>query len=294
MQFLKKTNIDFLGLKSIAFIISLVLVILSLSLLLVKKPSFGIDFTGGSLIHLKFEVPPSTAKLRQALDQIGIKECSIQKFGGSKIVIIRVKSLNREEGIADKISSGISEEIPGVVFEVLRTEMVGPAVGSYLKEKAVKAFIFAFIGMIMYVAWRFKGGIWGFAAVIALIHDVIVTFGILNFLGVTIDLTVVAALLTLAGYSINDSIVVYDRIRENIRLHYKKPLMEVINMSINSTLSRTVITSGTTLMVIVAILLKGGAVLYGFSVTLFAGIIIGTYSSVFVASPLVYSWHNQK
>ncbi len=294
MQFLKKTDINFLSKRKIAFIISATLVILSIVFLFIKSPNWGIDFTGGTLVHLKFKEPVSTKELRNILEKGGIDECSIQRFRNSKVIIVTIKKAHKGSEVADKVSKVIKEASADMEFEVLRKEMVGPAVGTYLKEKAVKAFIFAFVGMIIYIAWRFKGGIWGFAAVIALVHDVIITFGVLNYFGITINLPVVAALLTLAGYSINDSIVIYDRIRENIRIHYKKRLGEIINSSINSTLSRTIITSGTTLIVVIGLFLKGGEVLHGFSTALLVGIIVGTYSSIFVASPLVYVWQKKE
>ncbi len=294
MKILKNTNIDFLGKRKIAFIVSIAFTVLSLSFLFIKAPNWGIDFTGGSLVHIKFDGAMPTKSLRGMLERGGINECDIQRFRDSRIVILRIKKAYGEGNMMDVISEVILKEAPGLKFEILRNEMVGPAVGSYLREKAVKAFLFAFVGMILYIAWRFKGGMWGIAAVIALVHDVIITFGFLNYFGITIDLPVVAALLTLAGYSINDSIVIYDRIRENMRIHYKKRLGEIINLSINSTLSRTIITSGTTLVVVIGLFLKGGEVLHGFSFALLIGIIIGTYSSIFVASPLVYVWQNKK
>lgn len=294
MQFLKNTKIRFLSKRKEAFAISIVLILLSVIFLIIKKPNWGIDFTGGTLVHLKFEKSIQISDLREALIKGELPEPSIQSFRNSNVVIIRIKKIKEEANISEKISDIIQSDFPGIGFSVMRNEMVGPAVGSYLRETAVKAFIFAFVAMVIYIAIRFKGGIWGFAAVIALIHDVIITFGILNILGVTMDLPVIAALLTLAGYSINDTIVIYDRIRENIRIHYKKKLSEIIDQSINSTLSRTIITSGTTLAVVISILLKGGEVLYGFAMALFIGIIVGTYSSIFVASPLIYVWQNKK
>jgi preprotein translocase subunit SecF len=294
MQFLKNTKINFLGKRKAAFVFSILMVSLSVVYLFIKPPNWGIDFTGGSLVHFRFEKDIPTGQLRNMLEKGGMAESSIQKFKSSNITIIRVKKSYGASDVPQQVSRAIEQELPGVGFEVLRNEMVGPAVGSYLRETAVKAFIFAFAAMIIYIALRFKGGIWGFAAVIALVHDVIITFGIINFLGITIDLPVIAALLTLAGYSINDSIVIYDRIRENVKLHYKKKLGDIINSSINSTLSRTIITSGTTLAVVVALFLKGGEVLHGFSTALLFGIIIGTYSSIFVASPLVYVWQRKK
>jgi preprotein translocase SecF subunit len=293
MQVLKNTKIDFLGKRKLAMGLSGLLIVLSIVFLFIKSPKWGIDFTGGSLVHLKFKQTPPVKELRKVLEEEGIEDSSIQKFRKTGVVIIRVKKEYSRDGATDRIDKALRKGLGDIKFDILRSEMVGPAVGSYLKEKAVKAFIFAFVGMIIYVAWRFKGGIWGLAAVLALVHDIIITFGVLNYAGVTISLPVVAALLTLAGYSINDSIVVYDRIRENIKLHYKKPLEEIINHSINSTLSRTIITSGTTLAVVLALFFKGGEVLHGFSLVLLVGIVIGTYSSIFIASPLVYAWQTK-
>lgn len=292
MQILRNTNINFINQRKFSFVLSGVLVILSVVLMFIKPPRWGIDFTGGSLIHLKFVEAPSEGDLRMALENGGIPKAGIQRFGKSQVMIVKIKGEVHEE-VAKDVDGIIKAQLPGMEFEILRSEMIGPVVGEMIKEKAVKAFILAFIGMIIYVTFRYKGGIWGLAAIIALIHDVIITFGVLNFFGATIDLPVMAGLLTLAGYSINDTIVIYDRIRENIRLHYKMPLGEVINKSINETLSRTIVTSGTTLVVVLALFFKGGEVLHGFSLALLSGVIIGTYSSVSIASSLVYIWQTR-
>ncbi len=292
MRFLRNISIDFLGKKSITYIFSVIVVVSSIVVTFTNKPRWGIDFTGGSLIHMEFKTPPDIAQLRKIFNSSGIEGAQIQKFTNEKVVMVRVRK--DYENTLDEVKTALSEKLKNNKFEILRNEMIGPAVGGMLREKAIKAFIFAFFAIIIYVAWRFKGGIWGIAAVVALLHDVIITFGILNFLGLTVNLPVIAALLTLAGYSINDTIVVYDRIRENLKTHFKDPLFKIINRSINETLSRTIITSGTTLMVVIALFLKGGEVLHGFSLTLLIGIIIGTYSSIFIASPLVYLWKNKK
>lgn len=297
MKFLSDTSIDFLRIGKIAFVLSAVLIVFSVALFFVRGPSWGTDFTGGTLVHVRFDSLPSEMKIRQTLHEGGYEAPGVQRFTDAEAAIIRIgpAEVEEEEGsvanhVGKLLAAGFAQQNP----EILRTEMVGPAVGDYLRERALWAFLLAFGGIIIYVAWRFKGGVWGLSAVIALIHDVIIVFGLLMFLGITIDLVVVAALLTLAGYSVNDSIVVYDRIRENIKLHYKKPLGEIINLSINETLSRTVITSGTTLAVVIALLLRGGEVLHGFAVALCAGILIGTFSSIFVAAPLVYAWQHKK
>ncbi len=294
MRLLRNTSINFLKIRKAAFIMSAVLLVASLYLFFVRKPNWGTDFTGGTLVHVRFDSLPSEFLIREALSQAGYEHPSVQRFRDAEAAIIRISPQEEDAAVADDVGKTLSAAFSTENPEIMRTEMVGPAVGDYLRERAMWAFLLAFAAIILYVAWRFRGGVWGLSAVIALIHDVIIVFGLLIFLGITIDLVVVAALLTLAGYSVNDSIVVYDRIRENIKLHYKKPLVEVINLSINETLSRTVITSGTTLAVVIALLLRGGEVLHGFSVALCAGIIIGTYSSIFVAAPLVYAWQHKK
>ena len=293
MRFLRNTSIKFLKLRNLFFFISTALVVISLLLIFGKKPNWGIDFTGGTLVHASFEQLPTDIEIREVLSSAGYENAGVQRFRDAEAVIIRL-GVMEEENVARGVENALMESFPHLSPEILRTEMVGPAVGDYLRERALWAFFLAFAGIVLYVTWRFKGGVWGLSAVLALVHDVLIVFGLLVFLGITIDLVVVAALLTLAGYSVNDSIVVYDRIRENIKLHYKKPLGEIIDLSINDTLSRTVITSGTTLVVVLALLLQGGEVLHGFSVALFAGILIGTYSSIFVAAPLVYAWQSKK
>ena len=294
MKLFSKTAFDFLGKRRYTLLLSFVLVTLSVGFLFVRAPRWGIDFTGGVLMHVQFESPAEVQDIRASLEEAGIEDPGIQELRDTGAFIIRVKQEYATEEGRRAMEEALSAGVESDGFEILQTDMVGPAVGAYIRDRAVMAFLLAFAGVIIYVAWRFKGGIWGFAAVLALIHDVIISFGVLNYLGITIDLPVVAALLTLAGYSVNDSIVVYDRIRENLKLHYKKPLKDVINMSINGTLSRTVVTSGTTFMVVLALYLQGGEVLRGFSTALLAGILVGTYSSIFLASPLVYIWYNRR
>jgi len=291
MQFFRKTNIKFIEKRNKAYILSGLMILVSIYAIIQKGVNWGIDFTGGTLVQIDFSKELTVKEMREVLAEHNLSGATIQKFPNTNIVIVRVK--NPEVGpfeIAQKLASILKEEFPENQFTIERNEMVGPVVGEYLKKQGVKAFIFAFIAMIIYVAWRFIGGIWGLAGVAALIHDVFITFGIFTILGKEITLAIVAALLTIAGYSINDTIVVYDRIRENLRLYYKKPLAEVINSSVNETLSRTVMTGVTTQLALLAILFLGGHVLRDFAFAIFFGTIIGTYSSIFVASPLVYDW----
>ncbi|NIM03279.1 protein translocase subunit SecF [bacterium] len=295
MQFFGKTNFKFIEKRKKAFILSGLMILLSAYAIFHKGVNFGIDFTGGTLVQINFSREITVGEMRETLSRHELSGATIQKFPNSNVMIIRVKSLDvGPVEIARKLSSIFQEEFSQDQFTIDRNEVVGPVVGEYLKKRGTKAFLLAFLGIIIYIAWRFIGGIWGLAGVTALIHDVFITFGIFTILGKEITLPIVAALLTLAGYSINDTIVVYDRIRENIRLQYKKPLAEVINSSINETLSRTMMTSLTTLLVVLSIFILGGPVIHDFSFAILIGIFIGTYSSIFIASPLVYEWRVRK
>ncbi len=291
MELFGKTNFKFIEMRKMAFIISGLMILVSGYAIFHKGVNLGIDFTGGTVVQINFSQEITEREIRETLMRHELSGASIQKLPNTNILIIRIRRENLGPfEIAQKLTSIFKEEFPQNQFTIERNEVVGPVIGEYLKKRGIKAFLFAFLGIIIYVGWRFVGGIWGLAGVAALVHDVFITFGILTILGKEITLQIVAALLTLAGYSINDTIVVYDRIRENIRLHYKKPLAELIDLSINDTLSRTVMTGVTTLLALLAILFFGGPVIRDFSFTIFIGMFIGTYSSIFVASPLVYQW----
>jgi preprotein translocase SecF subunit len=295
MEFFGKTNFKFIEKRNIAFIFSGLMILFSVFAIYYKGVNFGIDFTGGTLVQVNFSQEVTVKEIRGTLIKHNLSGATIEKFANTNILVIRIKTAQAGPlEIIQKLTSIFQEEFPQNQFTIERNEVVGPVVGEYLKKRGIKAFLFAFLGMTIYIAWRFIGGIWGLAGVAALIHDVFITFGILTILGREITLPIIAALLTLAGYSINDTIVVYDRIREGMRLYYKKPLAEVIDSSINETLSRTVLTSGTTELSVLAIFFLGGPVLRDFSFTILIGILIGTYSSIFVASPLVYEWKRKR
>jgi len=295
MEFFGKTDFKFIEMRKIAFMISGLMILVSGYAVFHKGANFGIDFTGGTVVQINFSREVTEREMRETLSRHELSGASIQKMPNTNIMIVRIRKENLGPfEIAQKLTSIFKEEFPQNQFTIERNEVVGPVIGEYLKKRGIKAFLFAFLGIIIYVAWRFVGGIWGIAGVAALIHDVFITFGILTILGKEITLQIVAALLTLAGYSINDTIVVYDRIRENIRLHYKKPLAELIDLSINETLSRTMMTGMTTLLALLAILFFGGPVIRDFSLTIFIGMFIGTYSSIYVASPLVYEWKRKR
>jgi len=295
MEFFGKTNFKFIEKRKKAFILSGLMILVSGFAIFYKGINFGIDFTGGTLVQINFSKEVTVKEMRETLSKHDLSGATIQKVPNTNVLIIRLRKADLGPfQIAQNLTSIFQEEFPQNQFTIERNEVVGPVVGEYLKKRGIKAFLFAFLGMTIYIAWRFIGGIWGIAGVLALIHDVFITFGIFVILGKEITLPTVAALLTLAGYSINDTIVVYDRIRDNIRLHYKKPLVEVMNSSINETLSRTVMTGVTTQLSVLAIFFLGGPVLHDFSFAILIGIFIGTYSSVFVASPLVYEWKRKR
>ncbi|MBD3272647.1 MAG: protein translocase subunit SecF [Elusimicrobia bacterium] len=295
MQILQNTNIDFLKLRNGAFVISLVLIIAGVTSLVLKKgPNLGIDFTGGSIVQVLFDKPQSLDSIRDVLNAEGFESISLQNFTNTNSVLIKIKqSENSSAAVGDRVQEILAESFSDNPFVMERVEFVGPVVGRHLVRKALMAIIFSMVGIILYVGFRFRSGVWGIAGVVALLHDVVIVLGLFSILNKEITLTVVAAFLTLAGYSVNDTIVIFDRIRENIRLMRKDSLEKIMNHSLNGTLSRTVMTSMTTLIVVLALLIFGGEVIHDFAFGLTAGIIVGTYSSLFIATPLVYIWQTR-
>jgi preprotein translocase subunit SecF len=296
MEFLKKsTHIDFIKSRFIALIISAVLIIAGIISLIVKGgPNYGIDFAGGMMIQLKFQEQTSIKDIRKVLKEIDLGDSVIQRFGdpGDNEVLIRV-----EKKVADleNLGSIVEQEMEKVFskgsFEVRRVEMVGPKVGKDLRQKGIMAILWAMLGILLYIAWRFELKL-AVGAVVAVFHDILITIGIFSLTNREIDLTIVAGLLTIAGYSINDTIVLFDRFRENLRLIRKFSYKDLLNKSINEVLSRTLLTSLTTLLVTLILLLLGGEVIRGFAFALTIGVLVGTYSSIFVASPVVFAWYN--
>ncbi len=283
---MKKTNINFIGNRKIALIFSGILMIISIASLAVRGLQMGIDFTGGTLIEVGYQKPADLIALRKTLDEAGFSDATVQNFGTAKDVLIRLKT---HEGVSSAdLSSNVLEAINKTTAEpasVRRVEFVGPQVGDDLAEDGFLALLYSTIGILIYVAWRFE---WKFSlgAVIATFHDVIVTLGVFSVFGLEFDLTVLAAILALIGYSLNDTIVVYDRIRENFRDLRKKSTEEIMNISVNVTLSRTIMTSFTVILVLVSLFFLGGEVIHNFSIALLFGVIFGTYSSIFIASPM--------
>ncbi len=284
-------KIDFLSKSSVFIAFSCFLIGASVFTVVQKKDSaYGIDFAGGQIQEYKFTQPVSADHLRQVLKEKGVEDAVIQQFDQSPgVVLIRTSG-----DTYDKVSGGFKERFPENKFEVLRIEKVGPVVGKALRKAAVLAIVFALGGILIYVGFRFKHFDFATAGVIALLHDVFVTFGILIMMDRQIDLLVVTALLTIAGYSINDTIIIYDRVRENMVKMGRLKLSEIINTSINQTLGRTILTTTATMLVVVALFVGGGEVLNTFALTLIIGFIIGSYSTIFIVSPLVLAWNSRK
>jgi len=388
MYFFRTVDIDWIGRKTIFIGASFTLFVASVISLAVKGgPHYGIDFSGGTLVYVKFKDKPHLDTIRTALKQRGLGESTIQSYGidtdheviisldqkvtssgsdldqgqskiaetlnlsfrpadaqpGVKVDLNNIGSVRMEEALNSipglglvlqkaggggvnsapalskailgyrdshggivknfeelKGGPGISDEVLNLLrghfylgdFAIIKTEIVGPKVGKALQQQAISATLYALGGMLVYIAWRFKGAVYGTAAVLAVFHDVIITLGFFSFFNKEISLTVIAALLTLVGYSMNDTIVVFDRIRENLRVLRRESLSVIINRSINQTLSRTILTSGLTFVTVLSLYIFGGEVINGFAFAMVIGIIIGTYSSIAIASPLLVIWYD--
>jgi len=281
------TKIDFIGKSKVFLSISAALVIISVVMMVSKGFNFGIDFAGGTVIQVKFDKAPDLDSMRKNLKSLKLGDLVIQTFGEAESVLIRVEQSDQDlQVVSNKIKENLQTTFQGnkMVFE--RIEQVGPQVGDDLKKKATYAIVFALIGVLIYIAFRFKLT-YAVGAVLALFHDVLITLGLFSLIGKEINLPIIAAVLTIVGYSLNDTIVVFDRIRENLK-EDDVDLLGTMNRSINETLSRTVLTSLTTLLAVTSLYLFGGAVINGFAFALLVGVIVGTYSSIGIASSFVY------
>jgi len=255
---------------------------------------YGIDFAGGTLIQLQFKTPPDIEVIRDGLKTIALGESTIQEFGSKRDILIRVqRSEEKLEAVGSKVRNSLGEKFNKEDITIERVEMVGPKVGRDLREKALLSILYAVIGIVIYISWRFELQ-YAIAAIIALAHDVLVTMGAFSILDKEFTLVIVAAFLAIIGYSLNDTIVVFDRIRENLRRRGKNTFVQIINASINQTLSRTLLTSGTTLMVVIALFFFGGEIIHDFSFALLVGILVGTYSSIFIASVFLVYWDSRR
>ena len=340
MQFIKPDiNLNFVGKRKIAFILSLTMILISIASLVVHKgPRYGIDFAGGTLVQVKFNAPGNLADIKSGLATVNLGKSSVQEFGehGEHEYLIRTdRSVVTEKGFSLEVKKAL-ESSTGQEATIRRVEMVGPQVGKDLREKALFAMFYALLFITIYISGRFElkwilsgvmaGALMGavyllsifkvsvpvliaaallvtlflfwflelkyaMGAIVALIHDVTITVGIFSLFGKEFTLPIIAALLTIIGYSLNDTIIVFDRIRENLRKYHKNPLEVVINRSVNETLSRTILTSLTTLVVVVTLFVMGGGIIHDFAFAMIVGVVVGTYSSIYVASPILMAWN---
>jgi len=287
-------NIDFIGKRKIALSISALMILISLGMLAAKGLNFGIDFTGGTLVEVKFNTAPSIADVRSSISPKGFGNAVIQQFGSPEEILIRVQNKDGEESstISTAILDGLSEKFTADAVEMRRVEFVGPQVGEELTQAGIMAVLIAMLAILVYVTFRFEFR-FALGADAALLHDITIVLGLFAITGKEFNLPVIAALLTVIGYSLNDTIVVFDRIRENFVANRKRKHpgneIAIVNGSINQTLARTLMTSFTTLLVVFALFFLGGEVIHDFAFALISGILVGTYSSIYVASPVMLS-----
>ena len=289
------THFDFMGKIKMTMTISGLVILIGLgSVALSGGLKYGIDFAGGTLIQLQFKTPPDIEVIRDGLKTISLGESTIQEFGSKRDILIRIqRSEEKLEAVGSKVRNSLGGKFNKEDITSERVEIVGPKVGRDLREKAFLSILYAVIGIVIYISWRFELQ-YAIAAIIALAHDVLVTLGAFSILDKEFTLVIVAAFLAIIGYSLNDTIVVFDRIRENLRRRGKNTLVQTINASINQTLSRTLLTSGTTLMVVMALFFFGGEIIHDFSFALLVGILVGTYSSIFIASVFLVYWDSRR
>jgi preprotein translocase subunit SecF len=285
-------NLDFVGKMKPFALISAVLIVLSFLLIVVRGFNYGIDFAGGSLLQLHFQKEMTVEQVRDVLRTINLAESEIQRSETDGDFIVRIPSSDEPlEQIRQRIVAAFQQAVGEQGMELRRAEQVGPKVGRDLTRKALLAVIWSALGILVYIWWRFGFRMeFALGVVLADVHDVLLTLGLFALTGKEVTLTVLAAVLTVAGYSVNDSIVVLDRVRENLRGHPRDPLARVVNASLNETLSRTFLTGGTVLFTLIALMLFGGDVLRDFALALLVGVIAGTYSSIFVVAPIVLYW----
>jgi preprotein translocase subunit SecF len=290
-QLFKETHIKFMGARKYAYLCSAILVVATIVVLVARGgPRLAVDFTGGTVIEAVLTPKEPADRVRSALDKAGIRQAEIQSVGTEGEYLFRFQQTGAKEDMFTLIKEAIQKEMPGTQVELRRADAVGPKIGKELRSKSIWAVLFALGGILVYVGLRYEF-IFAVGAVISLFHDVLITLGVMTFLGREFTLTVLAALLTIAGYSINDTIVVFDRIREQSRLLRRESLKDVIDLSVNQTLSRTVLTSFTVILTVLALLVLGGEVIRDFALCMFIGVFFGTYSSTYVASALALDIH---
>lgn len=279
-----KKTIPFMAIRNLAFAVTVVLTLIGIGALIVKGLNFGLDFTGGTLIELQYERPADLERIKAELGQAGYTDAVVQSFGASTDVLVRLASDDPQLG--SKVAEALHKLDPDVAFELKRVEFVGPQVGEELRDQGGLAVLLALGGILVYLAFRFQWK-FGVGAVASLFHDTVITLGVLAFFEIPFDLTVLAAVLAMIGYSLNDTIIIYDRIRENFRVLRKASLIENIDISITQTLLRTMATSFSTALALIALLLFGGDTLANFALTLLVGVVVGTYSSVYIGATVL-------
>ena len=286
---LSQSSIDFLKGKYIAFITSIILILLSIGLFFLNGLNFGIDFKGGTLIEIETQNKIEISEVRSSLNSLSLGDVQVQEFGSDKNLLIRIEQQQGGDQIQQNVLEIVKQKLTSDISETInfrRTEVVGPKVSGELIQSGTIAIVLAVLAMLVYIWLRFE---WQFSlgAVIALLHDVILTIGVFCLTQLEFNLPIIAAILTIVGYSMNDTVVVYDRVRENLRKFRSKEITSLLNLSINETLSRTIVTSVTTLLALVSLYIFGGEVIKGFTFAMIWGVLVGTYSSIFVAAPLL-------
>jgi len=293
MRFFKKTSIDFMGARKTWYMVSGTVILIGMVTLALRGVDFGIDFLGGTEIVVHFDQPVSISDVRTAMDRIGMGKAEIKTFGSDQDILIRTAEQAEGTVIGDRMLTALKDYFPTNPYTVLKEDKIGPKIGAELRRNALYAVLASVIAIGIYVGFRFKM-VYGIGAVVALFHDVLVTLGMIaifnGVLNLEINQNMIAAFLTLVGLSVNDTVVVFDRIRENQKIFRSMSVSDLMNKSINETLSRTIITSGTILIVLIVLLVVGGEVTRGFAFALTVGIVVGTYSSVFVASAVALDW----
>ncbi|MHB1048849.1 MAG: protein translocase subunit SecF [Bacteroidota bacterium] len=297
MRILQQTHIDFMGTRKIWYSLSGLVIVIGLIGMFTRGISFGIDFLGGTEVLVRFENPPEIGTIRNAVQNSGFASSEIKSFGTPYDILIRTPEQSNNAAGLDLIRENLKKELPDNPFVILKGYKIGPKIGAELRKNAIYAVVSALAIIMMYIGFRFKF-IYGVAGVIALFHDVLVTLGVIVLLNgasphlnLEIDQNIMAALLTLVGFSINDTVVIFDRVRENLLVHKTESLSTIMNRSINETLSRTIITNGTVFLVLLVLVIFGGEVNRGFAFTFFIGSIVGTYSTIYVASAIVLDYN---
>jgi preprotein translocase subunit SecF len=293
VRFFKETNIDFIGSRYKFFVVTAITLLICVGAYVYRGgPNYGIDFTGGILMQVSFAQKVEMQDLRDALEKTDIGSFELQS--SDNLFIIRAKKNSEQDVFENAVTTAASDAFAQNKMTIEKVEYVGPTVGEYLSKQAMYAFFFSFLGMIVYVAFRFKSSLWGISGVLGIVHDVVIAFGFTILVNKEINITVIAALLTVAGFSINDSIVLFDRIRENLKLLAKQDFAYIINKSINQVLLRSVVTTVTVFIVASILFFLGGEVIHTFAYIMLIGTVAGVYSSIYLCAPLVYEWETRK